>query len=210
MNNVPTMGKKPETPAIGKVGSLVDVIGIDPGIKGGIAHVQGRVGSEPTLVSAYLMPVMADPAKVYSTGKMIDVKRLVLSFFLPTIEDYGVRMHDDTTGAGRICAVIERAQAMPKQGVVSVFNYGFNYGIVIGQLRVFLGNDLRAVRPNIWKRDLNLIGKNKTSSRALATKIFGESKWEKKSDDGVAEAALIAYWQLERICRVQMNQLTPQ
>jgi len=89
--------------------------------------------------------------------------------------------------------VIEKAQAMPKQGVSSTFKYGTAYGTVIGVV-CGLQHPLIKMTPMQWKRNQGLIGKTKDASRALATQMWPShaAHFKRKSDHGRAEAALIA------------------
>lgn len=80
------------------------VLGIDPGIKGGIAYIVGASDAE-----SWQMPV---------SGSAIDVQRL-RSLILEVKPDV---------------AVVERAQPMPRQGSSSGFNYGMHYGQILGVL----------------------------------------------------------------------------
>ena len=67
-------------------------------------------------------------------------------------------------GYGRLeCAVVERQQSMPKQGVASSFKTGVGYGIIIGVLAAL---DIPAyfLSPTQWKKMLHL-SKDKEVSR---------------------------------------------
>ena len=89
---------------------------------------------------------------------------------------------------------IERQQSMPSQGVVSTFRTGFGYGLYIG-LIVGSGNKFVEVRPQTWKKDLGVTS-DKDQARMKATELMPDASecWSKKSQDGIAESALIAYW----------------
>ena len=89
--------------------------------------------------------------------------------------------------------VIEKAQAMPKQGVASTFKYGTAYGTVIGVV-CGLRHPLVKLTPMNWKKNQGLVGKSKDQSRALATQLWPDmaDMFRRKADHGRAEAALIA------------------
>lgn len=92
-------------------------------------------------------------------------------------------------------AYIERAQAMPKQGVVSMFRYGQSYGIVLGVLASY-EIPYTLVSPSYWKRTFGLLGRDKEAARALAQQWFPCAPLARKCDHGRAEALLIARWGL--------------
>lgn len=89
-------------------------------------------------------------------------------------------------------AIIEKAQPMPKQGVVSTFTIGRNYGVVIGVLAA-LGIPYREVAPGTWKRAMGL-DSDKEKSRSLARSLWPEAPLGRKKDHNRAEALLLAEW----------------
>ena len=88
---------------------------------------------------------------------------------------------------------IEKAQAMPKQGVVSMFKYGVDYGFYLGIFTV-KGYAYQEVSPQTWKREFGLIGKDKMESIHMAKKIYpcAAEELTRKKDHGRAEALLLA------------------
>jgi len=148
------------------------ILGIDPGVTGGIAalHSDGRI-------EAYDIPVV---------DGSVDVDALVRR----------VREHAPPL------AVIEKAQAMPKQGVVSVFRYGTAFGALCA-CTALLGIPTYLVSPRKWKNHFGLDA-DKEKSRALAIRLWpGCGLFERKRDHGRAEAALIARYGTEVIERGQ-------
>jgi hypothetical protein len=93
-------------------------------------------------------------------------------------------------------AIIERANAMPKQGVASTFKYGVAYGAL--RTVVALCNiPYRLVTPGKWKNHFRLDA-DKEQSRALAIQFWpGCGYFSRKKDHGRAEAALIARYGAE-------------
>ena len=87
---------------------------------------------------------------------------------------------------------IEKAQAMPKQGVVSMFNYGKSYGTIIGLLRA-LRKPYQEVSPRTWKKEFSLTH-DKKESVAMAIKLFPgvADKLKLVKHHNRAEALLIA------------------
>ena len=79
-------------------------------------------------------------------------------------------------------------------GRQSAFNFGQGMGVVKGVLST-LEIPYTLVTPAKWKQHFNL-GRDKDASRAAATRLFPQmsDKFERKKDDGRAEATLIALW----------------
>ena len=148
----------------------VITIGVDPGLSGAIALVR-----DGELVVVHDMPVL---------GGQVSAQ------LLADLEDWSA------TDLGTV--VIEDVHAMPKQGVSSSFGFGRSKGVVEG---VFAGarRPLTYVSPATWKRDLRLT-KDKGSSRRRAVELWpGKADLFKRvKDDGRAEAALIAWWFVQR------------
>jgi crossover junction endodeoxyribonuclease RuvC len=151
----------------------MNILGIDPGIHGGLALVFIDVnGAAPQLVDAIDIPVTGVGAK-----ERVNV--LAIRGWL--------------TGHAPQHAFIERAQAMPKQGASS----GFKYGRAVGALEAVIsccGIPLTIVEPSIWKRFHALRGSDKEAGRQRALQLFPSAYalLARKKDHGRAEAALIA------------------
>ena len=90
-----------------------------------------------------------------------------------------------------VSAIVEQAQAMPKQGVSSTFKTGYGYGVIIGVL-ASLGIPYETVTPSVWKRAMGLQGKDKDASRSLARCYWPDAPLGRVKDHGRAEALLIA------------------
>ena len=89
---------------------------------------------------------------------------------------------------------IERAQAMPKQGVTSMFNYGKGFGLWLGLL-IGIGFPYTLVSPRRWKASmLSDMPKDKGASILRAKQLFPASAREltRVKDHNRAEALLIA------------------
>lgn len=94
---------------------------------------------------------------------------------------------------------IEKAQAMPKNGVVSMFRYGLHFGELIGAISA-LGYPHTQVRPWDWCRAMHIGasgGSAKCRSLETARRLFphvdlrGGPK-AKKPHAGIVDALLIA------------------
>lgn len=143
------------------------ILGVDPGLSGGVALVS-RTGS---LVSAEAMPVLRNAVST------IDVQ--ALSRFLRAAD------------GAEVVGIVERAQAMPRQGVSSAFNYGLTFGSILTALAAE-GIGYELVSPAKWKRDLGLSA-DKRESVDRVRQIYPTFP-VKRSQDGIAEAILIARW----------------
>ena len=91
---------------------------------------------------------------------------------------------------------IEKVHAMPGQGVTSMFNFGRNYGEILGILKAF-NIKVIEVPPQRWKKEFDLIGKDKKASIDKAKELFPEANLKRTprcrtDSDGIAEALLIA------------------
>jgi Holliday junction resolvasome RuvABC endonuclease subunit len=143
----------------------VIVLGIDPGLNGGLA----LLGPDGLLVEA--MPVF----KIDGKGHLD----------LQTIRSLIAEWSPDHV-------FMERQQSMPKQGLSSTFKTGFGYGVLHG-LCAGMQLPVTEVSPGTWKRALGCPA-DKDGARARASQVFPShaSSWARKKDDGVAESALVA------------------
>ena len=152
------------------------MIGIDPGLDGAIALLDEH--GFPTDI--WDMPT-ADVKVGGRKKRELDITQL--TWILREIASGGNRS-----------AIIEHVHAMPKQGVVSSFNFGKTYGATLGILAA-LGIQVTHVAPPKWKKAMNVRG-GKDASRLRASELFPDSAywWQLKKHDGRAEAALIGYY----------------
>ena len=148
------------------------VLGIDPGVRGGLAIVEIDNGAAPRVIDAIDIPVTGVGAK-----ERVDV--LAIRTWIQTY------MPDH--------AAIERAQAMPKQGASS----GFKYGRATGAIEAVIACceiAITIVKPAVWKKAHHLRGGDKEGARQRALQLFpsAHALLARKKDHGRAEAALIA------------------
>jgi crossover junction endodeoxyribonuclease RuvC len=148
------------------------ILGVDPGVHGGLAIIKLNDGAAPVLVDAADIPTVGIGAK-----ERVDV--LALRTWIQT--------HRPD------CAGIERGQAMPKQGASS----GFKYGRATGALEAVLACceiPFELVEPSVWKRARHLRGGDKEGARQLALQMFPaqHALFARRKDHQRAEAALIA------------------
>ncbi|MCP4900083.1 MAG: hypothetical protein GY906_24195 [bacterium] len=152
-------------------------IGIDPGLDGAIAALDGR-GS---LIVSDMPTFQIDRGK----KKKRDIDRVRLSTILKNRPEAVDRI-----------VYIEKAQSMPGQGVSSMFSYGKGYGIALGILAAHQIPHFE-IPPAKWKKVLGVpLGKD--GARALASQLFPNhaDKWPLKKHHGRAEAVLLAYYAL--------------
>ena len=152
------------------------VLGIDPGITGGLAIV------EITDVSTIVIDAIDVP--VIGTGAKERVESIAIQKW--------IGQHQPAL------ACIERAQSMPKQGSSS----GFKYGRAVGALEAAIalsGVPVQIIEPSVWKRALHLPGKDKEAARQRALELFpaAHALLARKKDHGRAEACLIALFGLK-------------
>lgn len=86
---------------------------------------------------------------------------------------------------------LEQVNAMPGQGVTSMFNFGMSYGMIIGICGA-AGYPLQLVKPSLWKKTAGLIGKPKDAARSLAQQLYPGVDLSLKKHIGRADALLIA------------------
>jgi crossover junction endodeoxyribonuclease RuvC len=155
------------------------LIGVDPGASGAVAILE----PDGKLVQVFDMPVV----KVVSDGK---AKRRVSAEMLAS----ELRLYNVHT----TIAVVEQVGAMPGQGVTSMFAFGQSFGMVLGVL-AGLAIPTTTVSPATWKKALKL-NAGKDGARAKAAQLWPShaSEFKRVKDDGRAEAALIAYWGINR------------
>lgn len=99
---------------------------------------------------------------------------------------------------GISCAYLEKAQAMPGQGVSSMFNYGTRYGRIMGWLEMlFIPYVL--VPPQTWTKEMHQGCTGNTSkdkSKQAIQRLFPNEDFclpgKKKIHEGLMDARLIA------------------
>ena len=147
------------------------VIGIDPGLRGGIAVL--RDGEEP-----WVMPM---PALKYSpTRRIVDAGELARMF---------VRIVGTFAQAPNAHAFLEQVHAMPKQGVSSSFSFGRSLGVIEGVLAT-LGIPYTLVTPQRWQREMHQGCEGSTPK--LRSRIAHGRLFHSVIADALIDAVLIA------------------
>ena len=154
------------------------VIGIDPGLSGAIAILEDK-----KVLNILDMPVMTEGQKN---------KRQINSAQLVNIIKKNIHKTDE------ISVVVEQVNAMPGQGVTSMFNFGQTFGAIKGvcaalELPIFF------IRPSKWKKHFELINSSKDASRTKAIEMYPSlsDKLSKKKDVNKSDAILIARYYIE-------------
>ena len=149
------------------------VIGIDPGLSGAIAIIENK-----RVLGIFDMPVMAEGKKN---------KRQLNSAQLVNI------IRENTNNNEEITVVVEQVNAMPGQGVTSMFNFGQTFGAIKGVCAA-LELPIYFVRPTKWKKHFELINSSKDSSRTKVIEMYPSlsSQLSKKKDVNKSDAILIA------------------
>ena len=91
--------------------------------------------------------------------------------------------------------VLEKVNAMPGQGVVSMFNFGMTFGFIQGVLKAY-EIPYELVTPQKWKKEFSCTS-DKNTSIEVCKRLFPNVNLKatdrcKKDHDGMAEALLIA------------------
>ena len=149
------------------------IVGIDPGLSGGIAILENN-----TVLKLFDMPVMAEGKKN---------KRQLNSALLVNIIKENISKNEETA------VVVEQVNAMPGQGVTSMFNFGQTFGAIKGVCAA-LNLPIFFVRPSKWKKHFELINSSKDSSRTKVIEMYPSlsNQPSKKKDVNKSDAILIA------------------
>ena len=161
------------------------IFGIDPGIAGAIAILD-----EKKIVDVIDLPTMSEGKK---NKKQLNSARL--SQYIST----------NIVDINKTVVVVEQVNAMPGQGVTSMFNFGQTFGSIKG-ICAALNLPIFFVRPAKWKKHFDLINSSKDASRTKVIEMYPSisSRLSKKKDVNKADAILIARY--FRDCRAQFNQ----
>ena len=154
------------------------IVGIDPGLSGAIAILEDNKIKE-----LFDMPVMPDGKK--------NKRQLNSALLVKLIKD-NIKNLEDTV------MVVEQVNAMPGQGVTSMFNFGQTFGAIKG-ICAALGLPIFFVRPAKWKKHFELINSSKDASRTKAIEMYPSisEQLSKKKDVNKSDAILIARYYSE-------------
>ena len=142
------------------------ILGIDPGLDGGIAVLDG--------LSIELLETIPTMAKGGFIKRQVDAQKL----------SNILRVYPD------LVCYLEGVASRPGQGVASVFSFGDTYGAIRGVLGA-LNIPVYTVSPSKWKKALEV--SSKEDSLKASKDLFPSVQFKKK-DHNIAEALLIAYY----------------
>jgi hypothetical protein len=147
-------------------------IGIDPGLGGAVAIIDGLN-----------VDLFDTPTALTGKGTKRDY---LIANMTPLLE---------SAAKYQPFCVLEAVHSMPKQGVASSFSFGRGLGIWEGILSAY-GIPYAKVAPQTWKKAMlgDMPRDNKDSSRIAATRLFPNASdmLARKKDDGRAESLLMA------------------
>ena len=151
------------------------IIGIDPGISGAISVLENK-----KILEVYDTPTMIDGKKNKRQINSAQVTNIIKE-----------RLNNEK----EVIVVVEQVNAMPGQGVTSMFNFGQSFGVIKG-ICAALSLPIYFVRPAKWKKHFNLIKTNKDASRTKVIEAYPEisNKLHRKKDSNRADAILIALY----------------
>ena len=158
------------------------IIGIDPGLSGGIAILD-----DLKIFDMFDMPIMSEGKKnknQLNSAQLVNI----------------IKKH--TLSNGDTFVIVEQVNAMPGQGVTSMFNFGQTFGSIKG-ICAALGLPIFYVRPAKWKKHFELINSSKDASRTKVIEMYPSisDRLSKKKDVNKADAILIARYFKE--CKAQ-------
>ena len=160
------------------------IIGIDPGLSGGIA-----VLDDLKIYDIFDMPIMSEGKKnknQLNSAQLVNIiKKNIIS--------------------GDTFVIVEQVSAMPGQGVTSMFNFGQTFGSIKG-ICAALNLPIFFVRPTKWKKHFELLNSSKDASRTKVIEMYPSisPKLSRKKDVNKADAILIGRY--FRDCRAQFNE----
>ena len=154
------------------------IVGIDPGLSGAIAILEDN-----KVLSLFDRPVMSEGKK---NKKQLNSAQLVNI------------LRENILNSEDIAVVVEQVNAMPGQGVTSMFNFGQTFGAIKG-VSAALNLPIFFVRPSKWKKHFELINSSKDSSRTKVIEMYPSlsSQLSKKKDVNKSDAVLIARFYYE-------------
>ena len=150
------------------------IIGIDPGLSGAIAILENN-----KVLNIFDIPVMSEGKKN---------KRQLNSALLVNLLKENINNKEE-----EVVVVVEQVNAMPGQGVTSMFNFGQTFGAIKG-ICAALELPIYFVRPSKWKKHFELINSSKDSSRTKVIEMYPKlsNQLAKKKDVNKSDAILIA------------------
>lgn len=162
------------------------VIGIDPGLSGGLAVITNSGELEVIDMPVYMVKVDR------SVKRYLDRKRILS--FLRSLNKF------------ETIAFLEKQQAYPSQGSVSNYSTGFEFGVLVTCFDA-LELSYELVHPKTWQKEFSIRGgtakkETKGMSTQIAEQLFPRVSFRGPNGaalDGRSDAALIAEWGKRRV-----------
>ena len=126
------------------------IIGIDPGLSGGIAILD-----DLKVFDIFDMPVMSEGKKNKNQLNSAQLVNIIKKHIV----------------SGDTFVIVEQVGAMPGQGVTSMFNFGQTFGSIKGVCAA-LDLPIFYVRPTKWKKHFELINSSKDASRTKVIEMY--------------------------------------
>ena len=148
------------------------IIGIDPGLSGGIAILD-----DLKIFDLFDMPIMSEGKKNKNQLNSAQLVNIIKKHIV----------------SENTFVIVEQVSAMPGQGVTSMFNFGQTFGSIKG-ICAALHLPIFYVRPAKWKKHFELINASKDASRTKVIEMYPSisDRLRKKKDVNKADAILIA------------------
>jgi crossover junction endodeoxyribonuclease RuvC len=155
------------------------ILGVDPGL-GGAWAVYCVARAE--LVEVQDMPKTKDGDEIDTASLAVSLDFYASSLRFAVVEKVSGALYTNAQGELR------------GQGSAASFAFGKYTGVVYGILAAFMV-PVFPIPPSVWKLKLG-VTRDKASSLALAKERFPKSReiFQRKKDDGRAEAALLAFY----------------
>jgi len=165
-------------------------VGIDPGKDGGFVAVSAD--------GAEVLTACITPTIFVGKGGKRDYDITAMRALIANLS----AKHD-------LFVTIEAQQAMPKQGVTSMFSLGYGFGLWVGLVH---GLPHQVVKPAAWKKEMldGLPGKDKGADIIAAERLLPALELtpgrRKKPHDGLADAGLLALYGLRIRAGLRANE----
>ena len=155
------------------------IFGIDPGVSGAISILRNK-----DVLEVFEMPTMIDGKKNKKQVNGSELSNIIMNT---------INFKSSEFKKEEVVVVVEHVNAMPGQGVTSMFNFGQSFGVIKG-ICAALRLPIHFIRPTKWKKHFNLINTNKDASRTKVIEVYPKisGKLSRKKDSNKADAILIA------------------
>jgi crossover junction endodeoxyribonuclease RuvC len=164
---------------------VMRVVGIDPGVTGGLAVVE--------LVDGAIVRVRLERTPTVLVRAARRVRR---EYDLPTMwRSLCIAVGGDPHDGALVA--LERVSTRPGQHAAATLKTGIGFGHWLA-LAAAREVPVVVVSPELWKRHHSLIGCDKRASRLMATRRFPQVGPLGPADEGPAEALLIAAYAATR------------